>query len=330
MPNRSSSLDAELHTPGIMHLRYIEMFQAILQAGTLTDAAALMNISQPAATKLLKQAERRMGFPLFVRARGKWHLTPESRLLTGQINRIADDLRDLQRLIHSIARAEGQMLRVITTPTLANTVMPKSLTRLRKQLGQTTIELSTQHSPEMLKSLLVREADVGFTLQELAHPEIRCEPLCQGPVSVIAPLGTWSRTEMLRPIAIEQLADCSMVSISKADYLGRHLDARLGVLNPPARVCIRVQTYQIARDLVCRGEGMALIDPFTAMSAAEDLQIRVVEPAMPLELYAAYRVDAPLNRVQRAFLHCVQAVAQDYIDRLPRANLRPVAAVQRQ
>jgi DNA-binding transcriptional LysR family regulator len=327
MPARKLPVEADTASAGIFHLRYVELFQAILQAGTLTDAAALLNISQPAATKRLKHAERRIGFPLFVRAKGKWHLTPESRLLTGQIADIVDDLRDLQRLIHNIARADKQLLRVVTTPTLANAVMPKSITRLREQLGQTEVELSTQHSPEMLKSLLLREADVGFTLQALTHPDIRCEPLCQGPVSLIAPPGTWSRGETFKPIAIEQLAGASLICISKADYLGRQLDARLGHLSPPARVSIRVQTYQIARDLVCRGEGLALIDPFTAVSAGDGLQIRVVEPVIPIELYAAYRVDGPLNSVQRSFVQCVQTVAKDSIIRLPWAGGRPLAAV---
>src|SRR5882757_2347384 len=118
--------DPDIAPLGLIHLRYIEMFQAILQMGTLTDAACLLNISQPAATKLLKQAERRLGFPLFVRVKGQWHLTPES---------------------------------------------------------------------QMLKAIALREADIGFTLQELNHPDVRCEPLCQGPLSLIAPLGTWSRGE---------------------------------------------------------------------------------------------------------------------------------------
>src|SRR5580704_13231202 len=71
VPMQSSSRkrvsDPDVAPVGLIHLRYIEMFQAILQAGTLTDAACLLNISQPAATKLLKHAERRLGFPLFVR-----------------------------------------------------------------------------------------------------------------------------------------------------------------------------------------------------------------------------------------------------------------------
>ena len=62
MQSPSRDPHADVAPLGVMHLRYIEMFQAILQAGTLTDAASLLNISQPAATKLLKQAERRLGW----------------------------------------------------------------------------------------------------------------------------------------------------------------------------------------------------------------------------------------------------------------------------
>ena len=307
----------EVAPVGIMHLRYIEMFQAILQAGTLTDAASLLNISQPAATKLLQQAERRLGFPLFVRVKGQWNLTPEGRLLQGQMERIFDELRDLQRLVSNIARAEKYVLRAISTPTLANAVVPKSIARLRKQIGQTSVELSTQHSREMLKSIVLREADVGFTLQELSHPDIRCEPLCQGPLTLIAPKGTWSRVEATQSISIDSLADATLVGITRADQLGRQLEAYLEQLNPPARISTWVQTYQIAKDLVCSGDGLALVDPFTAVSAGGELQIRVVEPVMPINLFAVYRIDGPLNSVQKSFVQCVKAVASDSISILP-------------
>jgi len=314
-PMRDANLD--LAPMGIMHLRYIEMFQAILQAGTLTDAASLLNISQPAATKLLQQAERRLGFPLFVRVKGQWLLTPESRLLQGKMERIFDELRDLQRLVANIARHEKYLLRAISTPTLANAVVPKSIARLRKQLGETSVELSTQHSREMLKSIVLREADVGFTLQELSHPDVRCEPLCRGPLVLIAPKGTWSRSEASQPMAIESLADSPLVGITRADHLGRLLEAHLQQLNPPARISTWVQTYQIAKDLVCSGEGLALVDPFTAASAGSELQARVVEPVMPIDLYAVYRIDGPLNSVQKSFVQCVKTVASDSISFLP-------------
>ena len=54
-----------------MRLRHIEVFHAIMQAGTITGAAQLLHISQPAVTKVLQHCELKLGIPLFNRVRGK-------------------------------------------------------------------------------------------------------------------------------------------------------------------------------------------------------------------------------------------------------------------
>jgi DNA-binding transcriptional LysR family regulator len=251
-----------------------------------------------------------------VRLKGQWHLTAEGRLLQGQMERIFEELRDLQRLVSNIARAEKYLLRAISTPTLANAIIPKSLARLRQLHAQSSVELSTQHSREMLKSIVLREADVGLTLQELSHPDIRCEHLCEGPLVLIAPKDTWSSGAAMQPISIDSLANATLLGITRADQLGRQLQAYLEQLDPPARISTWVQTYQIAKDIVCSGEGVALVDPFTAVSAGAELQTRVVEPVMPINLYAVYRVDGPLNTVQKAFVQSVKTVASEQINSL--------------
>lgn len=301
---------------GTMHLRHIEMFQAILQVGTLTDAASLLNISQPAATKLLQQAERRLGFPLFIRAKGRLHLTPESQLLKSQVEHIFSQLCDLQMLVTNIARAETRLLRVVTTPTLANAIIPQSITRLRRLMGKISIELATQHSREMFKSIVLRESDIGFTLQESTHPDVRCEPLCTGSLTVIAPHGTWVGREATLPIPVEALADANLVGISVTDSLGRQLQSYLEQLSPPPRVSIWVQTYQIARDLVANGEGLALVDSFMAASSRTSIQARPVKPSVPMTLYAVYRADGSLNSVQRQFVQCMRLIASEAVDTL--------------
>src|SRR5688572_4499152 len=123
-----------LRTPeSRMRLRHIEIFQALLQTGTLTGAAKLLSISQPAATKLLQQAERELGFVLFSRAGGHLRLSSEGQLLRERIESISDELRELRRLAQSIRCDSGQQhLRVVSTPALAETVVPRAIARLRK------------------------------------------------------------------------------------------------------------------------------------------------------------------------------------------------------
>ncbi len=50
-----------------MRLRHIEVFQAIVQTGSISAAARLLNVSQPNVSRVLTHAEQQLGFALFER-----------------------------------------------------------------------------------------------------------------------------------------------------------------------------------------------------------------------------------------------------------------------
>tara|TARA_R110001583_G_scaffold195431_1_gene373283 strand:+ start:5159 stop:6088 length:930 start_codon:yes stop_codon:yes gene_type:complete len=296
-----------------MRLRYIEIFQAILETGTVTDAATLLHISQPGATKLLQQAERSLGFPLFVRAKGRLQPTHESVLMRKQMERVFDELRDLQRLASNIARAENYILRVVSTPTLGNSVVPSSIIHVRRKLGRVNIELSTQHSNEMLRSLVLREADIGITLQETLHPDLVCEAVYSTELVLIAADGTWDSAEISRPLSLNSLGGVATIGIATDDNLGRQIDSILNQIEPAPEISTWVQTYWIARELVSGGEGVALVDAFTALSGGPSIQVRHLAQALPVTLYAVYRVDGAQDVVRRAIQDAVETTAANLI-----------------
>lgn len=301
-----------------MRLRHIEIFQALLQTGTLTGAAKLLNVSQPAATKLLQQAERELGFALFARVGGRLQLSAEGQLLRDRIDRISDELRELRRLSLSIRQSGQQHLRVVSTPTLANAVVPQAIARVRKLFPDASIELLTEHSDEMQRSLLLRENDLGLTLQELHHPGIHQEKLLQGRLMVIAPEGWWSKAQLRKPMRLAELAGTPMIGIAVRDGLGRRLRTHLQYLSPEPRIAIWVQTYQLARSLVQDGQGLALVDPFTALGAGEEaIQVRALEPALEVPLYVVSRKGDGLTPIQKKFLEQVRKVSRPFVTEEP-------------
>jgi len=306
-----------------MRLRYIEMFQAVLQAETLTGAARLLNISQPAATKLLQQAERQLGFALFTRVRGRLRLTPEAVILRQRIERISDELNELKRLAGNLKPSERQVLHVVSTPTLANELIPKVITQVRERYPDTEIDLLTQHTREMLNSLLLRESDIGLTLQRIDHPAVRCEALCEGSVMVIAPRGHWPKPEVGAPFGVERLAGARVVGIAIRDDLGRKLQVHLEHLSPPPSISTWVQTYQVARSLVAAGHGLAVVDPFTARGGGEDaIQVRPLDPTVAISLYAVYRLETELSTLQAAVIDHVKTLAESLLSRQPAERRR--------
>gem|GEM_PF-4308483 len=55
-------------------LRHIEIFHAVMTAGNVTEAAALLHTSQPTVSRELARLEKLIGLELFTRSRGRLHL----------------------------------------------------------------------------------------------------------------------------------------------------------------------------------------------------------------------------------------------------------------
>jgi DNA-binding transcriptional LysR family regulator len=297
-----------------MRLRYIELFHAVLTTGSLTAAANLLKISQPAASKALQQAERQLGFELFSRVRGRLQPTQQALLMSRHIDRIMQEVNDLQRLAVNMQRPESCPLRVTCTPALAQALVPDATALLRKDFPGTSAELFTQHSIEMCESLMLREADIGLTLQNIGHQNLHQEPLCHGQVMVIAPPGWWPAEELSHPLPVSALAGQRMIGIAIQDALGNMLQSHLAQVDPPPQTSIRVQTYQLAHSLVAQGEGLALVDPFTAQCGGDkSVQMRPLKLHLDVVLYAVYRPDDPFNPVQKRFLSLVRQRARQML-----------------
>ena len=294
-----------------MRLRYIELFHAVLTTGSITGAAKLLDISQPAASKALQHAEDKLGFSLFSRVRGRLQPTQQALLLRDRIEKIIQDVHELQRLTTNMSQPGSCPLRVTCTPTLAQALLPAATVLLRKAFPDVTAELSTQHSAVMCESLTLRETDIGLTLQDTGHQTLRQKVLCRGQVMVIAPPGFWPEAELAQPLPISELASQSMIGITVRDALGNMLQSHLAKVDPAPKTAVSVQTYQLAHALVARGEGLALVDPFTARcGGTRSVQMRPLKPHLDVVLYAMFRPDSPLDPVQKRVLDLVRQLAQ--------------------
>ena len=74
-----------------MKLRHIEVFHAVMLTGTVNGAARLLNVTQPAVTKILQHAEDQLGFKLFIRNKGRIMIAISYNSDVGDAWEFADD-----------------------------------------------------------------------------------------------------------------------------------------------------------------------------------------------------------------------------------------------
>ena len=78
-----------------MNLRQIEVFRAVMLAGSVTDAARMLHVSQPGISRMLGHIELQLGVRLFERGRGKLRPTPEAHALYAEVEQV---YRGVQRI----------------------------------------------------------------------------------------------------------------------------------------------------------------------------------------------------------------------------------------
>jgi len=293
-----------------MRLRHIEVFHAVMQAGTISGAAQVLHISQPAVTKVLQHCELQLGLPLFERIRGKLYPRPEAQRLFAETEKLMRDLVGIRRVAATLKGKSVETLRLVATPSLAISVLPPAMTAWRQSFPQTQCELGTQHTDEIVDILRIGEADLGLSLKDPRHPNIVAEPLAEGRLIAVAQASTWSAAQRALPIELSDLPD-ELIGLPGNDSLGEMVAAAFDAQERQPLFRTVVQTYQLARTLVEAGGGMAVVDPFTALlPAGTALAGRPLAPALPVRLYVLSASHSPLSHGARELVKCLAAVAR--------------------
>jgi len=292
-----------------MRLRHIEVIQALMNGGSLSAAAELLQLPQDTVSATLQDVESQSGLLLFARVRGRLQPTDEALQLASALNLLDGPLEQIRRLAGDLRLHQEPSLRVICTEALAHRLLPQSLAALRRRFQDTPCQLLSQPTATIVRSLLLREGELGLSLHHPHHPDIDCTVLAEGKLQLLAPHGWLSPKH--KYISIQELAGQAMIGLEGQDPISLRLDAKLEALRPAPKVQIRVQNYQMMRSMVEAGEGLAVVDPFTAAGARETgLDVCPISPAVPVTLYALTLKGHEPSAALKALLEIVIQKAQ--------------------
>jgi DNA-binding transcriptional LysR family regulator len=296
-----------------MRLRHIEVFNAIMVSGTVSGAARLMNISQPAVSRLLQHAELQLGFALFHRAKGRLIPSDEAQSLFPRIEHLYGNLREVERLAQSLRAGESEAsMRVLSILTLSHTVLPRAIKIFRGKHPKVRIEMLALHSPEIVNALALQEADVGFLFSHSNHPALVAEELAKAKLVCVAPKGMLkAKVLAAQSASLADLKGLKLISLDSDDPVGTAIRQACELASISFESDITVQTYHAALALVEHGFGAAILDSCTALSANLDKVIVLpLNPELQIPVKALRSVNKSGSVIVRSFVQAVQKVLQ--------------------
>ncbi|WP_459618705.1 LysR family transcriptional regulator [Bordetella sp. 2513F-2] len=280
-----------------MRLRHIEIFEAIRRTGSLTEAAAALHISQPAASKLLAHAEAQLGFKLFQRVKGRLVATREAEILTPEVARLNRDLASVRKLAASLRERPHGHLRVGCAPALGMGLLPSVVRASRDARPGLTFDIHTYHSAELVQGLQMRELDLAITFDTSDYPGLTRMGLGQ------ARLVHLGRRPGDAPIALSSLAGETLIVLDARDPTGALLQMALDAQGVAPDVAVQVQTHYVACALAEAGCGEAIVDAYTARAMLRPgMFMRRLDPDLRVPINAMMRSQDPMSSLQQELI----------------------------
>ena len=295
-----------------MRLRHIEVFNAVMLTGSVSGAARLINVTQPAVSRILQHAELQLGFALFQRAKGKLVPTSEALTLYPHIEQLFAQLDDVQRLAASLKTGDSaKELRILTVLALSYEILPHAIKLYRIKHPDVAITVKALHTPQIVAALVLQEADVGFLLSPAVHSALAQEHLADGRMVCIAPKGMLAARFLKRGVItlaeLGKQGKLPFIGLDALDPMGRLLGQAIREAAVGLSFNITVQTYHSALALAHHGLGVALVDSCTAASAdLSRVDVLDLEPLIPVPIKALQPAGQPGSVAVRAFVKCFE------------------------
>jgi DNA-binding transcriptional LysR family regulator len=247
-----------------LNLRQIEVFRAVMSTGSISGAAQMLHVSQPAVSRLLSYTEGKIGFALFERIKGRLYATPEAKRLFREVENVYAGVQRVNELAHDLAERRRGFLHVMSSPSIGQTLVPRAVARFRERHPDVHLTLTFQHYAPMKDRLLEMKADLGVVILPMAHPNLDVMPLGQARmVCVCPPQHDIARRDI---VSLRDLRPYPMICYDPESPFGAIVEHMYEEAGETLNSKIEVGSPQNACALASMGAGLALVDEFSARS----------------------------------------------------------------
>lgn len=152
-----------------IRLRHLRCFAETARLGSLSAAAQAMNVSQPAASKTIRELEAILGRDLFDRSTRRLSLSAEGRIFQQHVGAGLIELERAQDLVRGTPR-QTLRLSVGALPTAATELMPQAALTLNALHPDCMLRVST--GPNWLLMSQLREGSLDLVVGRMASAKV--------------------------------------------------------------------------------------------------------------------------------------------------------------
>lgn len=292
-----------------MDLKQLEIFVAVVECQSFSEAAKKIFLSQPTVSSNVKQLEQEFNVLLLQRTTRQLSLTSEGQRFFKHAKQILDATYDLYDEFGSAKTASHRIL--IGGSTIPSAyILPQLLSEFQKAYAPLQFEIKQTDSDGVIDALIDRKVDIGFTGIHTDIEQLTCVPFAKDRLVIITPHTPYYEKLLSGPHAFKRLLEEPIINREVGSGTTKQSELFLKA-NGVEVDRLNIVSIMNDQEAIKRGVSSGLGISFISYRAAQDYKdlkkIFVYEPSHPIErnLYLVYDGNRRFTKEKKYFLDYV-------------------------
>ncbi|MGQ0651354.1 MAG: LysR substrate-binding domain-containing protein [Betaproteobacteria bacterium] len=297
-----------------MRLSQIRDFLAVAEAGSFRAAARVLECTQPALTKSVRQLEAELGAVLVTRSVRGAVLTPLGQAFAARARAIDRDVRSAREEIDQLRGGGAGSLSVGASTAPAIGTLPLAAARLRKSWPGASVRISDTSFPNVLAELREGRFDLAISPRfgPASEPsaEFAVEHLFENEVVVAVRKGH----PRARARSLRELAGCDWLRSGPVGGPSTVIDeAYRSIGLPPPDCRVQCESFLALPELLAVSDSVAIV-PWQVLAQPVGrsalVRVPVRERLKPTRIDLLTRAGVPLTPIAKHFVDILRAVGK--------------------
>ncbi|MFG2549789.1 LysR family transcriptional regulator [Streptomyces sp. NPDC048581] len=249
-----------------MDVKQLKALVTVAEVGSVTRAAELLHLVQPAVTRQIRTLEQELGVPLFERTRQGMRPTEAGTIMVDRARRA---LNELERARAEVQPTPGAVTGIVTAGLLESTTdllaEPLVSTLARDHPG-IELRLMTAYSGHLQQWLDDGDLDLTLLYNLDSTPSLNARPLVREQLWAVAPPSAGLRAD--RPVPFTDAAAHPLVMPASGHALRALIDAASARAGTTMDIVVQTNSMRVQRQLVLAGHGWTVLP---GVGIAEDV-----------------------------------------------------------
>ena len=295
-----------------MDIKQLRYFIAIVEQGSFSRAASILNVAQPALSIHLRNMEKALDTPLLLRGPQGVVATEAGMLLAGRARIILAELARTEEEIRSLGSEPAGEVRLGLPGTISGVISVPLITAARRKYPKVKINIAEAMSGFVSEWLMDGRVDLAVLYHDIRQKGVVSQLLLKEELVMLSS----PAEKTIGSVELADISDLSMILPSPAHGLRRMLDHAARQVGVKLSAEIEIDSYRNIKSLVAYGAGHSIL-PFHAVAkeaAAGEISIRhFAAPHLWREAYLVNLNTRPLTRAAQAIADLLRDTVTDML-----------------